>query len=196
MRYNVGDVVRIRKDIIIDKKYNSLTFYDNMYNDLYGKDLVIIGIDGLYYIIDSYYITDEMLENINLKYKIVAVDLDETLVYSVDSYPYIKEVNIEAIVALVKYKNAGGKIILWTLRTDEHLNLALEALSNAGLKWDAINTNLQESIDAWESKYPNMSYSPKICCDLFIDDRAYPANIIGINWKALEKELLKKDFSY
>ena len=190
MRYKVGDTVRIRKDIIVDEQYGGLTFWDCMYKDLYDKNLKISEVGDWCYIIEHYSITEEMLEP-PMKYPIIAVDLDETLVYSGDSYPYIKEVNIEAIVALVKYKNAGGKIILWTLRTDEHLNLALEALSDNGLKWDAVNSNLQQSIDDWESKYPNMTCSPKICCDLFIDDRAYPANIIGINWKALEKELCR-----
>lgn len=191
MRYKVGDIVRIRKDIVVGEQYGGLTFFSSMYEDLYNENLEISEVGDWCYTIGHYNITEEMLEP-PMKYPIIAVDLDETILYSRNSYPYIKEVNIEAIVALVKYKNAGGKIILWTLRTDEHLNLALEALSDAGLKWDAINTNLQESIDDWESKYPNMSYSPKICCDLFIDDRAYPANIIGINWKALEKEILKK----
>ena len=191
MRYKVGDIVRIRKDIVVGNEYDGVTFLDCMYKDLYDKNLKISEIGNWCYIIEHYNVTEEMLES-PMKYPIIAVDLDETLIYSGDSYPYIQEVNTEAIIALVRYKNAGGKIILWTLRTDEHLNLALEALSNEGLRWDAINTNLQESIDDWESKYPNMSYSPKICCDLFIDDRAYPANIIGINWKALEKEILKK----
>lgn len=129
----------------------------------------------------------------NLKYKIIAVDLDETLIYSKYSYSYIDEVNEEAINVLNEYRQKGGKIIIWTLRTDNHLEYALEALSKAGLHWDDVNNNLQESLDAWDKKYPNMSASNKVCADMYIDDRSWPCNIIGINWKMLRNELLKMD---
>lgn len=128
-----------------------------------------------------------------LKYKVIAVDLDETILYSTkESYPNVLFVNKEAIEILKDYKNKGGKIIIWTLRTDEHLKIALKAIDETGLKYDAVNSNLQESIDEWESKFPNMSYSPKVKYDLCIDDRNFPCNIIGIDWKLLHKELLKE----
>lgn len=192
MRYKVGDIVRIREDIEIHKEYDGLTFWSNMYEDLYGKDLIVDRVEDWCYDICSYYITESMLAP-KLKYPIIAVDLDNTIVDSKHCYPYMDSMNLYAINILKKYRKMGGKIIIWTLRTDDHLDIALKALSEVGLEWDAINANLQESIDKWNTKYPNMTFSPKVYCDLFIDDRAYPANIIGIDWKALGEEICKYD---
>ena len=127
-----------------------------------------------------------------LKYKVIAVDIDETIASSKYSYPYIDEVNYKAISVLNEYRAKGGKIILWTLRTDKHLDLALEVLAANGLKWDAVNENLQENIDEWESKYPGMTYSPKVCCDLFIDDRNYGTHITGLDWNTVKNEILRE----
>lgn len=127
-----------------------------------------------------------------LKYRVIAVDIDETIVSSKNTYPEIKYVDIKAIEVLNKYRAKGGKLILWTLRTDNHLDIALKTLKNNGLAWDAINTNVQEKIDEWEAKYPNMSYSPKVCYDLCIDDRNYGAPVEGFDWDIIEKEILQE----
>lgn len=127
-----------------------------------------------------------------LKYGVIAVDLDETIMTSKYSYPYVSEVNHKAIGVLNRYRAKGGKIILWTLRTDDHLALALEALAENGLKWDAVNKNVQEKLDEWESKYPGMSCSPKVCCDLFIDDRNYGTHVTGFDWDVIANEILQE----
>lgn len=127
-----------------------------------------------------------------LKYRVIAVDIDETIVSSKNTYPDIKWVNKKAIDVLNKYHSKGGKLILWTLRTDDHLKLALEVLRTNGLIWDAVNTNVQEKIDEWEARYPNMTYSPKIVYDLCIDDRNYGVSSAGLDWTAIEKEILKE----
>lgn len=127
-----------------------------------------------------------------LKYKVIAVDIDETIVSSRNTYPDIERVDKRAIDVLNKYRSKGGKLILWTLRTDNHLDIALRVLKNSGLTWDAVNTNVQEKVDEWEAKYPNMTYSPKIAYDLCIDDKNYGAPVNGFNWDIIEKEILKE----
>lgn len=127
-----------------------------------------------------------------LKYKVIAVDIDDTLVDSKNTYPEIEWINKRAIWVLQKYWAKGGKIILWTLRAGSHLKLALDVLAKNGLVWDAVNANVQEKIDEWEARYPNMPYSPKIAYDLCIDDKNYGVHSTGINWNAIGKEILKE----
>lgn len=55
-----------------------------------------------------------------LKYKVVAVDFDGTLTIK-DEYPNVGELNLLAIEYLKKYKELGGKLILFTCRTDYSL---------------------------------------------------------------------------
>ena len=65
-----------------------------------------------------------------LKIKSVAVDYDNTLIFSnPDLYPYYepKDVNRQAFSVLKEYKKRGGIIILFTCRTDEHLQIAIDA---------------------------------------------------------------------
>ena len=128
-----------------------------------------------------------------LKYKIIAVDLDGTLIQSGKSYPCIERVNYEAVNVLNQYRKHGGKVIIWTLRTDSHLDIALHALKQSGLQWDAVNENLQESIDDWDNKYPNMSISPKVCCDLFIDDRNDGTHEFPRNGQAIKRTILQEE---
>ena len=128
-----------------------------------------------------------------LKYPSIAVDFDGTLGYSKpNDYPKISYINKYAVDVLKEYKAKGGVCILWTARANKHLDLAVEALKKAGLEFDAINKNTQEAIADWLNRYPNSGISPKIFTSLCIDDRAFPANITGLNWRAIRKEILKE----
>lgn len=42
-------------------------------------------------------------------------------------------------------------------------------------------------------KHPHSSISSKVSADLYIDDKAYPNNITGIDWTLLSRELLKEE---
>ena len=121
----------------------------------------------------------------SLYYKIIAVDFDGCITYA-DSYPYVGIINPKAISVLKKYKGMGGKIILWTCRTDKPLADAIKACKDLGLTFDAINENTKAQIDYWVNKYPNMSISNKVSADLYIDDKSYKDVINGeVDWTLL-----------
>lgn len=66
MKYKVGDRVRVRKDLEVDKLYGDLYFRVNM-SFLCGKIVTISEVRAGYYHIDGYYafvLTDSMLEPI------------------------------------------------------------------------------------------------------------------------------------
>ena len=118
----------------------------------------------------------------DLKYKIIAVDFDKTLTFD-DAYPDAGTLNIKAIEALKEYRACGGKIILWTLRTGQSLQNAIDACEAEGLEFDATNDNLKEQVKWWRDRNPGIEMSRKIYADLYIDDRD-PVNILNesIDW--------------
>lgn len=127
-----------------------------------------------------------------LKHKSVALDFDGTIAYTTpETYPYIESVNYRAIEIMKKYKKAGGKIVLFTCRTDVDLDIAIECLLEYGLEVDTVNEDLQETIDDWYKIQPDSSISPKVFVDVYIDDRAFPACRDGINWEDIEKFILE-----
>lgn len=128
-----------------------------------------------------------------LKYKIVALDFDGTIAYTtIETYPYIESVNYKAIEVMKKYKEAGGKIVLFTCRAGTDLDIAVECLREYGLKVDAVNEDLPQVVLDWVQIRPESFISPKVFVDMYIDDRAFPACVDGIDWERIEKELLKK----
>lgn len=93
---------------------------------------------------------------------IAAVDFDGTL--SLDSsYPHIGRFNTDLFEALMKLKNIGYLIVLWTCREGKELNEAVEWCKMNGLEFDAINEN--PPIIPFKSR--------KVVADIYIDDRAY-----------------------
>ena len=67
---------------------------------------------------------------------------------------------------LNRMRDQGHKVILWTCRAGEALDLAVSWCRSYDLEFDAINDNLPEIVE----KYGNNSR--KITCDFYIDDRA------------------------
>lgn len=127
-----------------------------------------------------------------LKYKSVALDFDGTMAFTTtETYPYVESVNYKAIEVMKKYKEAGGKIVLFTCRTDADLDIAIECLMEYGLEVDTVNEDLQEVIDDWYKIQPDSSISPKVFVDVYIDDRAFPACRDGLNWDDIEKYILE-----
>ena len=103
--------------------------------------------------------------NTNIEPRIIAVDFDGTLCYS--SWPDVGEPNKPLIEFLRNWKLMGNKLILWTCRAGDALELALSWCRDHQLEFDAVNDNLPEIIE----KYGNNSR--KITCDYYIDDRAF-----------------------
>lgn len=107
---------------------------------------------------------------------IFAVDFDGVLCE--DQFPNIGILNLQLIEELKDLQRQGHKIILWTNRTDHltlngitynPLNDAVNTLAEKGLIPDAVNKNIPEVINYFQTESP----SNKITADIFLDDRAY-----------------------
>lgn len=99
-----------------------------------------------------------------MRAKIIAVDFDGTLIEE-GKWPGIGATN-EKVLDYCKSEQAkGARIILWTNRVGEPLEAAVKWCENNGLRLDAVNENLQESIDFFGFN------TRKIYADEFIDDR-------------------------
>ncbi|HYQ57718.1 MAG TPA: hydrolase [Draconibacterium sp.] len=104
---------------------------------------------------------------------IIAVDFDGTIVKH--KYPSIGKEIPFAIKTLKAFQERGHKLILWSYRSGEDLEKAVEFCRKQGLMFHAVNNNFDgEEFDG--------SYSRKIYADLFIDDR----NLLGLpDWEKL-----------
>ena len=94
--------------------------------------------------------------------KIIAVDFDGTL--SHNSLFEEMRPNIPLFSKLIKAKNNGHMLILWTCRGDKYLKEAVEFCEENGLFFDAINKNIPGF------NYVNLSC--KVVADLYVDDKA------------------------
>lgn len=96
--------------------------------------------------------------------KVIAVDFDGCLCEN--KYPEIGEPHNDVIQALLDEQRDGAKLILWTCRTDDMLEAAIEWCKNFGIEFDAFNSNLPESIEYFQSD------SRKIWATEYWDDKA------------------------
>ena len=113
---------------------------------------------------------------------ILAIDFDGTLCKSM--FPKIGEPNQIVIDFCKRHKEMGDKLILWTNRTDELLNDAVEWCKEQGVVFDSVNENLPESIKKHKTD------SRKIVADHYIDDK---------NWLITdleERNMISKDRQY
>lgn len=99
----------------------------------------------------------------NRDYTIIAVDFDGTLCEC--RYPEIGEPNVALIDQLKQMQSGGTKLILWTCRTDEHLDAAVQWCVLHGLVFDAINENIPEMVEYWGND------GRKVFADIYIDDK-------------------------
>lgn len=91
---------------------------------------------------------------------IIAIDFDGTIVEH--EFPRIGKLNYKADYIIKKLKSRGCRLILWTCRSGEYLDEAIEFCSKHGIEFDAINDNIPElSFRPW----------PKVYADIYIDDR-------------------------
>ena len=96
---------------------------------------------------------------------IIAVDFDGTLCLD-GEWPQPGRPNNKLINYLKDRQKLGDKLILWTCRTQAHLDVAVHWCEEQGLVFDAINDNLPEIIELWGIN------SRKIDCDIYIDDKS------------------------
>ena len=99
----------------------------------------------------------------------IAVDFDGTITEE-DLYPEIGKIRKHFIDWLIKRKNQGDNLILWTCRTGDTLEEAIEVCKQNGLTFDAVNKNLYEDIE------PGYKSIRKIIADVYIDDRSRHIN--------------------
>ena len=105
-----------------------------------------------------------------MNHQIIAVDFDGTLCFS--KWPELGEPNLPLIKYLKAWRSQGNKLILWTCRAGEALDLAVSWCREQDLEFDAVNDNLPEVIELYGNN------SRKITCDYYIDDRAKPPESI------------------
>lgn len=67
---------------------------------------------------------------------------------------------------LIKRRNQGNKIILWTCREGTRLQEAVEWCRGYGLEFDAVNKNIPEMIEWYGNDTRKIGY------DVLIDDKA------------------------
>lgn len=116
----------------------------------------------------------------------IAIDFDGTIVKH--AYPGIGE-PIKSIPWILKFKEAGAKVFLWTMRSDKELKEAVQYCKDNGLEFDGINTNPTQK--TWTN-------SPKCYAHLYIDDAAFGCPLIYpeigrpyVNWDIVGPEVLK-----
>lgn len=85
------------------------------------------------------------------------------------------DANLALIEIAKRIKENGHRIILWTCREGVDLDAAVQACAAFGLVFDAVNSNLPETIAGYMD-------SRKVVADLYIDDR-------GLNPKAADSLL-------
>ena len=107
-----------------------------------------------------------------------AVDFDGTLTMT-SEFPNIGVANIYLIDWLIGERNKGNKVILYTCRSGELLNEAIEFCNKRGLHFDAINENLPENIEKYGGD------TRKIHADYYIDDRMLYFPSVGMQFAAL-----------
>ena len=120
---------------------------------------------------------------------VVAVDYDGTLTTE-NAYPAVGTPNIRAVEIMKRFRALGGRVILWTLRTNKYLDDAVASMKSLGLEFDAVNDDDEICKKEWLEAHPDCGISRKTFADLYIDDRTPHAMIHGIDWDEIEEMLL------
>lgn len=95
---------------------------------------------------------------------VIAVDFDGTLF--TNNFPNIGEPIWKTIEWVKHRKSIGDKLILWTCRCDEQLQIAVDACEKVGITFDFINSNDTVRMEEFKSD------SRKISADIYVDDKA------------------------
>lgn len=116
------------------------------------------------------------------KDRIIGVDFDGTLATIDKPYPAIGEPIQEIIDYILEEQSKGAHLVLVTMREGMALEGALMWCEDHGIKFDAVNDNLDYMKD-WFKNNPR-----KIFCNEYIDDN----NFGGIDY-VLEKLRKRKE---
>lgn len=109
---------------------------------------------------------------------LIAVDFDGTIVE--DKYPDIGDERPFATDVLRMLIKDRHQVVLWTMRTGESLDAAVEWCRKRGVEFYAVNSDRSAAFD--EARAHGLSC--KLNADLFIDDR----NVGGLpSWSSIYK---------
>lgn len=120
-----------------------------------------------------------------MKNFIIGLDFDGTCIEH--SYPKVGKANPQAIKFIKEFIAEGAKIILYTIRDGQELQDAIDFLDSHEITPWAINENPLQK--AWNK-------SPKLLCDLFIDDRSFGCPLVQpendcVDWAIVGPGVLK-----
>lgn len=93
----------------------------------------------------------------------IAVDFDGTIVDH--EYPGIGREKLFAFQTLKELEKRGALLILWTFRSGNELEEAVEFCRKNGIEFYAVNKNYPEEV------FDEATVSRKINADIYIDDR-------------------------
>jgi len=96
--------------------------------------------------------------------KVIAVDFDGCL--CANQWPRIGAANNNAIRALIRLREQGARVILWTCRTGARLEEAVAWCERRGLTFDAVNDNLPDRVAQYGGD------TRKVSADEYWDDLA------------------------
>ena len=99
-----------------------------------------------------------------MDFKIIAVDFDGTLCEN--NWPDIGKPNNALIGYLIHRKLLGDKLILWTCRSGEQLQKAIDWCGEHNLEFDAVNDNVPEAVERFGGN------SRKIFANYYYDDHS------------------------
>ncbi len=101
----------------------------------------------------------------------IAVDFDGTLCEG--AYPGIGRPK-EAVIKTVKMLGKSNRLVLWTCREGQDLEMAISWCRSHGIEFDAVNSNTREMLERWDYD------TRKIGADMYIDDKAIaPAELVA-----------------
>jgi len=121
---------------------------------------------------------------------LLGIDFDGTVVEH--EFPDIGPEAPGAFEWLRQIQAAGGKLILWTMRSGETLDEAAQFCTERGIKFFGINTNPTQR--RW-------TLSPKAYCELYIDDAAFGCPLVEnkrmggrpyVDWSIVGPEVLRR----
>lgn len=98
---------------------------------------------------------------------IIAVDFDGILCEN--KFPDIGRPHYEMVSFVRQLIDEGHEVVLWTSRTGDRLDEAVDWCGDRGLHFCAVNENAPSNLAQYLSEYPTPS--PKIYADLYLEDR-------------------------
>jgi hypothetical protein len=116
-----------------------------------------------------------------LKYKKIAIDFDDTIVYS--DFPNILGLRPHAKDVMWKIIENGGEIIVWTARSD--IRPVRDYLDFCMVPYHGINEDFESVLLEYKDS------SRKIYADVYIDDRNLETKEKGIDWLEIERMLFE-----